>query len=182
MCCSLQMHAIVISSICLLFTLFTSGYFAKEIIFFISHTNGLVAGLGVFILISNLFAITSQILSIVGSSKNNKCLLIPFIISLILRLLEYIVVGIYMAYILIEQANYNVNPRTVFLPLSIGFGITTYFLRVIVKFYDALSSRSSLQPAMLLKPYTGNAGGKHSTARATTRSQTHYLDMGVYVT
>ena len=148
--CRLQTNVLVISSLCLLFTGFSFGYSAKKVILSISHPNGLVSVIGIGILVLNVFGITSQILSIVGSSKNNKCLLIPFIIWLVLQLLAYIGCGIYNR-TQICHAHYSVQ-LTLFIPLSIGFGITIYFLVIVLQFYKELASRSRGQPEIVLQP------------------------------
>ena len=159
MCSSLQTHVIFISSLCLLLTGFLVIF--KEI-FFISHPNERVAGIGSVILIWDVFAMTSQILSIVGSRKNNKCLLIPFIISLVLQLLWYI--GLCICYgTLIRHAHDVAAVATMFMSSVLGFGLTTYFLVIVVQFYNALLSRASLQPEIELQPYTRPAGGEYST-------------------
>ena len=116
--------------------------------------NGIVddtnEGIGICILMWYVFSMTSPIISIVGSSKNNKCLLIPFIICLVLHLLAYIRCGIYYR-TQICHAHYSVQ-LTLFIPLSIGFGITIYFLLIVLQFYKELASRSRLQPEIVLQP------------------------------
>jgi hypothetical protein len=162
--CRLQTNVLVISSLCLLFTGFSFGYSAKKVILSISHPNGLVSVIGIGILVLNVFGITSQILSIVGSSKNNKCLLIPFIIWLALQLLAFVGSGIYCG---------MVNMQLLIIPLAIGCGITTSFLVTVVRFYKALLSRANLQPDVELQPYERPAGDGHSTACVTTSPQNY---------
>ena len=146
MCCSLQTHVIIISCICLLFTGFATGSY-KYAIIYLTWSNGLFTAIGSCILIWIVFVITSQILSIVGSSKNNKCLLIPFIISLVLWLLIQIGFGIYIG-VLLRHPDYS----EILIMLSIGVGISTYFLVIVVKYYKELMARARLQPERVLQP------------------------------
>ena len=163
-CCSLQTRVIVISSICLVFTvcataiLFFFHLFTLSSTSFPFHYNGPASAIGIGMLVWNVFALTSEVLSIVGSDKNNKRLLIPFIISLVLNLLGYIVYGI----TLIPHA-----PAISVLGYFIGFGFTTYFLVTVVQFYKELTARARLQPEMVLQQYemayTGPAGNRSAT-------------------
>ena len=175
MCCSLKTHVIVISSISLIFTGFTALSRANELIFLIFHKNDTASAIGRGILILIVFLITSKVLSIVGSFKNKKCLLIPFMISLVLNWffeLNFIGLGIYHG-MLYPHFPYDANDLLCY---SIGFGLTTYFLVIVVQFYKELTARARLQPEMVLQPYvmtyTEPAIDRPSTARVTTNPQT----------
>jgi hypothetical protein len=141
MCFSLQTHVTVISSICLIYTV-------CYVTLFVSQMNGIVSGIRIFVMIWYAFSIPCQILSIVGSRKNNKWLLIPFIICLVLALLSYIVAGIYYG-TQIWHAHHGLIP---FIQMSIGFGTTIYILVIVVQLYKQIASRARLQTELVLQP------------------------------
>ena len=149
MFCNNQTHVIVISSIFLALTgISVTGYF-------LTHINGGLLGIGVgfqaAIYIFYVFSMTSQILSIIGAIKNNKCLLVPFMVCLVLKIVLCIGVGIFVV-VLIGQ--YDLTPLVprIFIPLSITIGVCTYFLTLVIKFYKELSSGwiDGVQPGMVL--------------------------------
>ena len=97
MCCNLRTHAMVIAIICLIFTglgslnlistfaQFASGHATTSDVYTLYGGNITVA-LGVQIVIY-VYWVVSEVLCLVGAIKNNKCLLIPFMICLVLSIL-----------------------------------------------------------------------------------------------
>ena len=128
MCCNLQTHTIVISSLCLLFTGFSSAITGLRVIplLFLPVPYSLIP---LALLIWILFAIISEIMSIVGASRKNERQLIPFIITLVLEILAYFGLGVYYGTTNDHPDGYEIGG------LSIGVVMRVYFLVVVVAFY-----------------------------------------------
>ena len=142
MCCNLQTHTIVISSLCLLLTGFSSGYSGSRIIqlFFLPVPYSLIP---LALLIWILFAIISEIMCIVGASRKNERQLIPFIITLVLEILAYF--GILVFYY--GTINYHMDGYEIG-GLYIGIAMRIYFLMVVVQFYRYCALARGITPVV----------------------------------
>ena len=188
MCCNLRTHAMVISIICLIFTglgslnlistfaQFTSGSATSGDVYTLYGGNITIA-LGVQILIY-VYWFVSEILCLVGAIKNNKCLLIPFMICLCLTILGCVGVTVKMIILGSEslwaqrafgQPGVGIGGIIWFLmiiPIGIVLGLSIYFLVIIVKFYNELKSgvAAGQREGVVLQPYASPSvppgGGK----------------------
>jgi len=187
MCCDLRTHVKVIAIICLIFTalgslnligtvgLFISGQVTPQVNMIYGGSNTLALFIQVIVY---AFWIGSEIMCLVGAIKNNKCLLIPFIICLSLTILACI--GFAIFFILLGSQALDAltsidhqfkndedfqNAAATFgsiffflmiVPLLIVLGLTIYFLVIVVKYYNEISSGvvSGQQDGMVLQPYT----------------------------
>ena len=174
MCCNLRTHSMVISIICLIFTglgslnlistfaQFASGRATSGDVYTLYGGNITIA-LGVQIIIY-VYWFVSEILGLVGAIKNNKCLLVPFMISLCLTILGCVGVTILMI-ILGSQSLSHFGPHgggiggiilfLIIIPISIVLGLSIYFLVIIVKFYNELESGlvAGQREGVVLQPY-----------------------------
>ena len=137
MCCNLQTHTIIISSLCLLLTGFSSGYSGPRII------HQLKSPTQKSLLIWNLFAVISEIMSIVGASRKNRRPLIPFIITLVLEILACF--GILVFYY--GTINYHMDGYEIG-GLYIGIAMRIYFLMVVVQFYRYCALARGITPVV----------------------------------
>ena len=157
MCCNLRTHAMVIAIICLIFTglgslnlistfaQFASGHATTSDVYTLYGGNITIA-LGVQILIY-VYWVVSEVLCLVGAIKNNKCLLIPFMICLILTILGCAGATILMIILGISKVSDGdadgigaIFWLLVIIPIGIVLGLSIYFLVIIVKFYNELAS------------------------------------------
>jgi hypothetical protein len=136
-----------------------------------------------------LFAVwlVSQSLCLIGALKNNKCLVIPFIIIQGLQILACIGFTILFVFLANQSVdalynhnydsyneqdfdNFGRNVGGIFfyfliIPLLIVLGVTIYFLTIVIKFYQELSSGvvGGRTEGIVLQPYTSptplQAGG-----------------------
>jgi hypothetical protein len=119
--------------------------------------------LGLAVVIQSLiyvFWIISEILSIVGAVKNNKCLLVPFMACLALQMLICVGFIVFVGW-LFGQAGAFTFAFIYIIPLLVALGISIYFLAITIKFHKELSSgrNDGVQPGMVLPPYTIPQGG-----------------------
>ena len=164
MCCDLSTHVKVIAIICIIFTGLGSlrligtiqhlvdGTTSKEIAFVFSGNAALA--LGIQILVYTMW-IASEVSCLIGATKNNKCLLIPFMICQCLAIL--VCSGLVMLIIYLGVAWIS----WIFLliiPLLIPLGLSTYFLAIVSKFYNELSLGiiSGQEGAIVVKPYNSS--------------------------
>ena len=186
MCCPLRTHTKVISILCLIFTALGALNLISTIGAFLAGTtsttdaklffNGDVnVSLAVQILIY-VFCIVSEILCFVGAMKNNKCLLVPFIIQKSLTILALAAIAILFIFwgsvagqALVETTD-DRDVRTVFgtlgafmfflllIPIFIGIGISIYFLVIVVKYFQEISSGvvSGQSEGIVLQPYSSH--------------------------
>ena len=168
MCCNLRTHTMVISIICLIFTGLgslnlistvaqsSSGQATSSDVNLFYGGNTTIA-LGVQILIY-VYWVVSEILCLVGAIKNNKCMLIPFMICMCLTILGCVgatillvfygtlgahAVGYVGAQSGVLGAIGSIGVLAVFLMIIPAFfvlGLSIYFLVIIVKFYKELES------------------------------------------
>ena len=188
MCCNLQTHVKVIAIICLILT----GLGALNLIGTFgtvlaggqqSYDIGLIYGgnaalaLAVQILIYSYWII-AEVCCLIGAIKNNKCLLIPFMISQVLTMI--IIAGLGILFIFLGSATASAlsshrseygydNGAAAFgsfiffiflIPLLIALGLTIYFFTIVVKFYNELSRgiTSGQRQGMVLQPYNAPQG------------------------
>ena len=170
MCCSNRTHVLVISIICLVLTVISTIWYGLTTVaafihgvhqrsLFSSIYGGYIGvALGVQTMIY-VFWITSEILSIVGAVKNNKCLLVPFMVCLALQMLFFIGFAIFVFWLAYGPGLIYV--LIYIIPLLVGLGISIYFLAITIKFHMELSSGRvhGVQPGMVLQPYTVHQGG-----------------------
>ena len=181
MCCNLQTHTKVISIICLVMTglgalnlistfgAFRSGYNTADANYL--YGGNVAIAITVQILIYTSW-IASDVCCLVGAIKNNKCLLIPFMIKMSLTILIFCV-GIIMClyFALLTGAAISTADNQDFqhaagslaaiyffillIPLFIGIGIAIYFLTIVVKYYKELSSGviAGQREGIVLQPY-----------------------------
>ena len=183
MCCNNRTHVIVISCICLALTgisflyygfttvaTFILGYakYGTNIDRIYGGSEELAVGIQAVIYV---FWITSEILSIVGACKNNKCLLVPFMVCLALQILSFIGFGIYIGVLIASARASARNVPFVYallyiIPLLVALGLSIYFLAINIKFQVELSSGrvGGVQPGMVLQPYTVPQGGVATNA------------------
>jgi len=184
MCCNLQTHTKVIASICLVLTglgalnligtfgAFSSGHNTID-------ANLIYGGSVAIAIIVQILIYTSWIASdvccLVGAIKNNKCLLIPFMIKMSLTILLFfggIIMCLYYALLTgavitaTTQNHENVQHVAgslaaiyfflLLVPLLIGIGISIYFLTIVVKYYKELSSGviAGQREGIVLQPYS----------------------------
>ena len=189
MCCNLQTHVMVISIICLILTclgplnfISTSSQSASKTQKSSpdssqssdANTGGNVAiiNLGVQIFIY-VYWVVSEILCLVGAIKNNKCMLIPFMICMCLTILGCVgatillvfygtlgahAVGYVGAQSGVLGAIGSIGVLAVFLMIIPAFfvlGLSIYFLVIIVKFYKELASGlvDGHREGVVLQPY-----------------------------
>jgi hypothetical protein len=131
MCCNNPTHVIVMSSISLTLTGISAMWFWVRGI--IDGHLGIGVELQAAIYISYVFSITSQTLSITVPIKNNKCLLVPFMICLVLHIVGCIGVGIFFGGLIgqydLAELTSPLVPR-IFILLSVVNGINIYSLTV----------------------------------------------------
>jgi hypothetical protein len=102
--------------------------------------EGLTFGLHI---LAHVVLLVSGILGIIGALKNNKCLLIPFIIGEGLTILACVGTTNFFVFL----ANQRTKEGLEFLfyafliPVLIALGLSIYFLTISIKFYQELSSR-----------------------------------------
>ena len=150
----------VISIICLILTglasldfiitigKLTSGHFtSNEVSTLVGggvYSPASIFALVVQILIS-IYWIVSEVLCLAGAIRNNKCLLIPFIIGLCLPILGC--VGLII--LVIISGFLDAHPHDPYgkmgllifvIPICIVLGLSIYFLVIIVRFYKELAS------------------------------------------
>ena len=143
MCCNLQTHVkviVIIEMIPMVYTLFLTikGMFTEDYIRFL-YTSPLGA-----LTAANVVCIVSAILGFVGAIKNNKCMLIPIMISKCLIILFCIGAGIFCVY----AYSTNNHPHSmallwviVILPgLLCVLGLEIYFLIIVLRFYKEISN------------------------------------------
>ena len=160
MCCNLRIHAMVISIICLILTgiasldfivtigKLTSGHFTSNEVSTLVG-GGVYSPASIFALVVqisiSIYWIVSEVLCLAGAIKNNKCLLIPFMIGLCLPILGC--VGLII--IMIISGFLDAHPHDLYgkmgllifvIPICIILGLSIYFLVIIVKFYKDLAS------------------------------------------
>jgi hypothetical protein len=115
----------------------------------------------------SVFGIISEILSVVGAVKNNKCLLVPFMVCLALQLFTCVVFVVYLLVYLLVGCSYMhlieffLYAFIYLIPLLVALGISIYFLAITIKLHNELSSgrMDGIQPGMVLQPYTIPQGG-----------------------
>ena len=172
MCCNLRTHAMVIAIICLIFTglgslnlistfaQFASGHATTSDVYTLYGGNITIA-LGVQILIY-VYWVVSEVLCLVGAIKNNKCLLIPFMICLVLTILGCAGATILMIILGISKVSDGdadgigaIFWLLVIIPIGIVLGLSIYFLVIIVKFYNELASGlvDGHREGVVLQPY-----------------------------
>jgi len=189
MCCPLRTHTKVIA----ILSLIASGLGALRLI---TTVTGFLAGtragitvdgnllygghMGVALAVQILvfvFCIVSDVLCLVGAIKNNKCLLVPYIVKMSLILLGLAIVVIMCIYwgsiagALISSVN-NDDFRHVsgsiaaiyfflfLIPLFIMIGLASYFLAIVVKFFQELASGviEGQSEGMVLQPHSSQPG------------------------
>ena len=184
MCCNLQTHTKVISSICLFFTgigalnlISTFGAFSSGSITVdadLIYGGSVAVAITVQILIYTSW-IASDVCCLVGAIKNNKCLLIPFMIKMSLTILFFLAgIIICLYYALLTGAVISATTQNhqttqhvagslaaiyfflLLVPLFIGIGISIYFLTIVVKYYKDLSSGviAGQSEGIVLQPYS----------------------------
>ena len=196
MCCNLRTHVIAISIVCLIFTGLGSlrliGTITSYLSSHVTWEADLMFGgsMGIAIGVQILFYavwILSEILCLIGALKNNKCLLIPFIIVEGLQILVFIGVAILFVFLAnqsvdaLSNYNYDQAGRIFFyfmiIPLLIALGLTIYFLTIAIKFYQELSSGivGDRTEGVVLQQYTSptllQAGGGVSTVYVSPGTQ-----------
>ena len=186
MCCPLRTHTKVISILCLIFTalgalnlISTIGAFlagttstADANLFFGGDMN---VSLAVQILIY-VFCIVSEVLCLVGAMKNNKCLLVPFIIEMSLTILALAFIAILFIYwgavagsaLVGSTDNRDVHNVVgtlgtfmlflLLIPIFIAIGLSIYFLVIVVKYFQEISSGvvSGQSEGIVLQPYSSH--------------------------
>ena len=188
MCCNLRTHVIVIAIIMLIFTGLGSlrligtvtAYLYRQLTWEAQFIYGGSMGLalGVQILLYAAWLV-SEVLCLIGALKNNKFLLIPFIIVeglQILIFIGFIILFVFLANQSVDAlSDYNFEQigRIFFyfllIPLLIALGLTIYFLTIAIKFYQELSSGvvCDQTEGVVLQPYISptplQAGGGVST-------------------
>ena len=190
MCCNLRTHVIVISIILLIFTGLGSLRLIGTVSSFISsqvtpEANLIYGGsiglaLAVNILVYGVWFV-AEILCLIGALKNNKCLLIPFIIVEGLQIVACIGFAIFFVFLANQSVDEltNINYGNQFddqdferfagsvggiffyfmiIPLLIALGLTIYFLTIAIKFYQELSSGvvGGRTDGVVLQPYTSH--------------------------
>ena len=160
MCWNLRIHAMVISIICLILTglasldfiitigKLSSGHFTSNEVSTLLG-GGVYSPASVFLLVLqisiSIYWIVSEVLCLAGAIKNNKCLLIPFMIGLCLPILGCVGLIILM----IIYGFLDAHPHDPYgkidllvrmIPICIILGFSIYFLVIIVKFYKELAS------------------------------------------
>lgn len=188
MCCNLRTHVIVISIICLIFTGLGSLRLISTVTTYLSHGvtteaslmygGSMGLALAVQILLYAVWLV-SEILCIIGAMKNNKCMIIPFIIVEGLQIVACIGFVIFFIFLANQSvnalANFNYNDEFneqdydhigksvggiffyfLIIPLLIALGLTIYFLTIAIKFYQELSSGvvRGQTDGVVLQPYT----------------------------
>ena len=184
MCCNLQTHTKVIASICLVLTglgalnlidtfgATSSGY--NTIDADLIYGGSVTVAITVQILIYTSW-IASDVCCLVGAIKNNKCLLIPFMIKMSLTILIFFAGTIFClycalltgAFISATTQNHPITQQIagsfaafyfflLLAPLLIGIGISIYFLTIVAKYYKKLSSGviAGQWEGIVLQPYS----------------------------
>ena len=183
MCCNLRIHVIAIAIICLTLTGLGALNLISTITAFMaggssqddSEDGDAGLALGIQIVVFGL-SIAAEIFCLVGALKNNKCLLIPFMIYLVLIVITCIGLAIWFIYV--GALFYTVGTITghplgqalgasggifalvLLIPVFIGLGLAIYFFVIVVKFYGELSSgiRSGEREGIVLQPYASPQG------------------------
>ena len=184
MCCDLRTHVKVIAIICMIFTglgfvqligiigIFIIGPVPPEV-----NMNYFSLAFSVQMLVF-IFRGVSEIMCLVGAIKNNKCLLIPFIICssltvlacigfliLILSKSQAVIVLAYSPlgfgisdndFEKVGETSVSVLNFLVSVPFLITMGLTIYFLVIVLEHYKDLSSGtvSWQQEGMVITPNT----------------------------
>ena len=208
MCSSLRTHAMVISILCLLFTLIgiiceTSfgswilniGTGWSSTIAWYTHDirnslgiSRVARGIQISIYV---YWIVSEVLCWVGTINNNKSLLIPFIICMCLTMLGCF--GSAMQYfvpiILPNNIDFNWTLFLVIVSWLILLGLSIYFLVIIIKFYKELASGhvGGFQQGVVLQPYhsplmplEGSQAVYAASAHASQHQPPHQLQTLAY--
>ena len=194
MCCNLRTHTMVISIVCLILTCLGPLNFISTSSQSASKTpesspdssqssdgntgKQFLIELGVQIFIY-VYWIVSEISCLVGAIKNNKCLLIPFMICMCLTILGCVGATIYLVFFGVLGAHAvgyvgaqsgflgalgSIGVLAVFLMIIPAFfvlGLSIYFLVIIVKFYKELESGlvNGQRDGLVLQPLTASPGG-----------------------
>ena len=134
MCCNLQTHTKVIAIICIAFAAIGSLFFIGLLTGIppftrmrLDSTTAPIVGSG---LAFCAIYLASAIVCVIGSVKNNKCLLIPFMIEKSLRIL--IAIGGVTFSIYFGLSIWIIS-------CFIEFGLCIYFLVIVTKYYIELS-------------------------------------------
>jgi len=191
MCCNLRTHTMVISIVCLIVTCLGPLNFISTSSRSASKTPGssqdssqssdvntgknftIELGVQIFIYV---YWIVSEISCLVGAIKNNKCLLIPFMICMCLTILGcvgatillvfYGTLGAHAVGYVGAQSGFlgalgSIGVLAVFLMIIPAFfvlGLSIYFLVIIVKFYKELESGlvNGQRDGVVLQPLTAS--------------------------
>ena len=99
--------------------------------------------------------LVSYILCLLGASKSNKCLLIPFMIVTALQVLLWLGIGIFIIYIGATSSTLQIWIWLLLIPLIGALILSTHFLIIVARFYFEIAHRdiSRQQPAIVLKTY-----------------------------
>ena len=179
MCCNLQTHVRVIAIICI--TLTGLGGFLSLFAAITPLVKGsqIYSGYIVWIVVQIVITgvqLVSYILCLIGSNKRNKWLLIPFMILTSLHIPLCIILEIYIIPMFFEGLFGKHHPHgmggllaaflfPLIIALLIAVGLSIYFLTIVIKFYNEISSGiiSGEQQGMVLQSYntpqTAQQGG-----------------------
>ena len=139
MCCDRRTHVIILSSVLLGVTgcsyiLYVFRYLSLMISQRVTTPTDNLDTMGIPIAIF-VFILITEILCIVGAVKNNKCLLIPIMIYLVLQIFA----GIGLTIFLGVYFGPTVLMALFVISMIMAVGISTYTLTIVIKFYRELS-------------------------------------------
>ena len=154
MCCNNRTHVIVISTVWLVLTGISAICNLVQTIFLYGNEDSgryelnqafggyldLIVGIEATI---HIFWITTAVLSIVGAVKNNKYLLIPFMIAMALQIFGCIVAEIFFC-VLFGRLGFTASALIYIIPPLIVLGISIYFLRIQTKLFNQLAGNCLL--------------------------------------
>ena len=111
-------------------------------------------------------SITSEVLYLVGVSKNNKCLLKPFMMYLCTAMIMFLCMCVILAVWSVDLHQSPGKDGTeaiiylILIRVLFGLVVLVYFFVIVMKFYNELSSavRSGEGEGIVLQPYTSSQG------------------------
>ena len=161
MCCNLKTYVRAIALLCIILTSATIICLAialasldliDDIASFTNQEYIVYIGVPAAIYVAHL---VSYILCLLGASKDNKCLLIPFMIVTSLQVLLWLGIGIFIIYIGATASTLQLWIWLLLIPLIGALVLSTHFLIIVARLYGEIAQGdiSGQQPGIVLKTY-----------------------------